>query len=128
MDGSRARAGDTELRTPGGFLGYEAARDPSQRVILGGLVQDVDDGRFVVAAPGGPVTVRIEDTEGAGPVPFLRLKESSVAEVKSGDRVAFPLSEDGKLGANARAVLVLDASAAGAPPAPAGSGGVVPGG
>jgi len=123
MDGSPARSGDTELRSPGGFLGYEAARDPQHRVIIAGLIESVEDGRFLITTPGGPVSVWLEETEGAGPPPFLRLSESSSADVRTGDRVAFPATLEGKVDPAAAAVLVLDADAAGAPEAPAGAGG-----
>lgn len=123
MDGFRATSGDTELRSPGGFLGYEAARDLQQRVIVAGLVDSVEEGRFTITTPGGPVSVWLEGTEAAGPPPFLHLDESSVADIRTGDRVAFPATQDGKPDPAATAVLVLDASAVGAPEAPAGAGG-----
>jgi hypothetical protein len=125
MAGSPAGPAATELRSPGGFLGYEAARDLQQRVIIAGLVEALEDGRFVMTTPGGPVSVWLEDTEGAGPPPFLRLSESSAADVRTGDRVAFPATPDGKVDPAAAAVLVLDANAVGAPEAPAGGGGSV---
>lgn len=91
------------VRTPGGFAGHEAARDPAERPILGGVVTAFDGRTATLQGPTGPIMV--DFTANA---PLRRLTDARAEEIREGDRLAFP--GGGSL-ANAPAVLVAPGGA-----------------
>ena len=91
------------VRSPGGFAGYEASRDQSERPLLGGIVEAVDGERVTLRGPTGPIAVTLTPS-----APLRRLSAGGTEDVREGDRIAF-IGADG-LG-DARSVLVLPGGA-----------------
>ena len=91
------------VRSPGGFAGHEAARDQTERPLLGGVVESVEGARAVLRGPSGPITVTFTPQ-----APLRRLVEARAEDVHEGDRIAFVGTE--RVG-EARAVLVLPGGA-----------------
>ncbi len=93
-------------RTPGGFFGHEAAlgvaKDDVLRPILGGVVLSIGDDRIVtLSGPDGDITVTLLEEV----APLFILREATVADIQSGDRLAVGASAAADLG-NAGSVLV----------------------
>jgi hypothetical protein len=88
------------VRSPGGFAGHEANVEAAELPITGGRVRSVSASAVVLEGPSGAMTIEL--SPGA---PVLRLAEGSAADIREGDRVAFPAS-GGRADTTARAVLV----------------------
>jgi hypothetical protein len=91
------------VRSPGGFAGYEASRDPAERPLVGGVVEAVDSQSVTLRGPTGPITLTLTAN-----APLRRLEAGRPEDVREGDRIAF-IAADG-LG-DARSVLVLPGGA-----------------
>jgi len=94
---------DGVVRSPGGFAGHETSRDPSERPLLGGVVEAVDGPRVTLRGPTGPIAVTLTPN-----APLRRLSQGGTGDVHEGDRIAF-IGADA-LG-DARSVLVLPGGA-----------------
>ena len=94
---------DAIVRSPGGFAGSEASRDPAERPLLGGFVEAVDGPRVTLRGPTGPIAVTLTPN-----APLRRLSQGGTGDVREGDRIAF-IGADA-LG-DARSVLVLPGGA-----------------
>lgn len=107
------------VRSPGGFLGFEATQDANERPILAGKVtavasrqgttetarglKDVTYTVLTLEGPSGALTVDLQD---GADIALYRIKAGTQADVRDGDRVAYPAG-DGP----ATAVLVLPGGA-----------------
>jgi hypothetical protein len=96
---------DGVARSPGGFAGHEASRDPAERPVLGGVVERLDGNQATLRTPGGNVTLDLSAT-----APLLRLEAAAPDAIHEGDRIAYrPGAAPGL--ANAAAALVLTGGA-----------------
>jgi hypothetical protein len=102
LEGADAPDDQGIVRSEGGFAGHEAARDQSERPLLGGRVTGVEGSRITVEAPTGPMTVDLTDR-----APLFRLARGEASGIHEGDRIAFPAGAIGDAGA----VLVLPGGA-----------------
>ncbi|MFQ5380869.1 MAG: hypothetical protein ACE5EF_04500 [Dehalococcoidia bacterium] len=100
ISGGGSPGSDGLLRTEGGFVGHEAARESQEGPILGGIVTDVREGEVSVDA-GEEVVLKLN--EGA---PLRVVRAGTAAEISDGDRVALRPGTDGVPDA-ALGVLVL---------------------
>ncbi len=91
---------DSLARSPGGFTGHEANAEPEEAPIVSGRVVSVSGTTITMEGPSGTMTIDAGD--GA---PLFRLTEGTLADIREGDRVAFPAS-GGRADPAARAVLV----------------------
>lgn len=104
--GDTTRApGDAGVRSLGGFEGWEAFRDRSQRVVLSGTVTSVSRSEVTFEGATGPVSISLTDNETAGRPPVYVLRQGTASEIRSGWRVAFPAAPDGSADPSATAVL-----------------------
>jgi hypothetical protein len=87
--------------TPGGFAGHEAARDRKELPILGGIVNSVTPPSAILRAAGGDVTVTFTAS-----APLRRLRAGTLAEIRSGDRIALHVGSDGQPDKSSVLVLV----------------------
>lgn len=74
---------DGVLRSPGGFAGHEASRDPAERPLLGGIVDRADATTLTLRGPDGPVIIQFTPN-----APLRRLSQTAVSAIAEGDRVA----------------------------------------
>jgi hypothetical protein len=74
---------DGFARSPAGFLGSEATRDPNDRAIISGVVEAVDGKDVHMRGPEGVITVHLEPEE-----PLYRLGPVAVDGILEGDRIA----------------------------------------
>jgi hypothetical protein len=109
---------DGFLRTPGGFAGNEALRDPVQQPFAGGVVQSIDGTTVTVQGLAG--TMQFDILPGA---PLRKLKKIAASDIHPGDRVAYASGAD----ESTMAVLVFPAPPPDVPK-PAGAGGQQPSG
>lgn len=91
---------DGVARSPGGFAGHEANAQPEESPLVSGRVVSVSGSSLVLEGPTGQMTVEAGES-----APLFRLTEGAIADIREGDRVAFPAS-DGKADPVAAAVLV----------------------
>ena len=103
IEGGGAADAEGVLRSAAGFAGHEAARDQTERPLLGGRVERVEGQRLVLRGPTGPVTVDLSPS-----APLRRLVAAQPADIREGDRVAFPA---GTAISDAAGVLVLPGGA-----------------
>jgi hypothetical protein len=102
-EGGGAADAEGVLRSAAGFAGHEAARDQTERPLLGGVVERVEGQRLVLRGPTGPVTVDLSPN-----APLWRLAAAQPADIREGDRIAFPA---GTAISDAAGVLVLPGGA-----------------
>lgn len=75
---------DGIVRTPAGFAGNEASRDPKELPILGGTVTRADSLSATLQTASGPITISF-----AGAPPLRKVRAGSLADVHEGDRLSF---------------------------------------
>jgi hypothetical protein len=95
---------DGVVRSRGGFAGYEASRDQSERPLLAGRVTGVAGMRLSLEGPTGPMMVDLTPQ-----APLYRLVEGRAADLQEGDRIAFHAG--GSSAGDATSVLVLPGGA-----------------
>ena len=78
-----AAGADGVARTPSGFSGLETRRDPAERVVIGGKVVRVVDGKATLLGPSGEVALTVrEDAQ------MFRVQKGDPASIRAGDRLA----------------------------------------
>ena len=104
IPGGGTPAEDGIARTPAGFSGHEAARDPRDRPVLGGVVLRIEGNTIYLQGPTSEIAV-IAGPE--APARLFRIEPVSVDDIGEGDRIG------GFFGSTVEALLVLPGGATG---------------